>query len=219
MSIKRLRVSRTSEDGSTFWQEYTLEVDERITVVGALQRLYAEQDDSLAFRYACRFRKCGLCAVRLNGEAVLGCRAELDGEAATVEPLANMPVLRDLVNDRAWVLERLRELELYPTGEPRPVREDELREYYNTIGCLECLACHSMCPKIAQGSAGPYLFVKLAQMHWHPWDGRDRAAQARQMGIDLCVDCAACSCPHGVNIQRSAIGPLLAGRPVPSASV
>ncbi len=73
-----------------------------LTILEALLRIQSEQDGSLAFRYACRGAVCGSCAMLINGHIDLACRTQvrgLDAETITVEPLPNLPVLKDLVVD------------------------------------------------------------------------------------------------------------------------
>ncbi|UCD58851.1 MAG: 4Fe-4S dicluster domain-containing protein, partial [Candidatus Hydrogenedentota bacterium] len=95
-------------------------------------------------------------------------------------------------------------------SEPQVIKEPQT--HARLVGCLECLACNSTCPNYdfdENSLAGPYVFVKLAQLHLDPRNTIDRRAQARELGIGKCTDCDKCSCIHGINIHRDAIGVLL----------
>ena len=54
----------------------------------------------LAYRWFCGSKMCGTCAVRMNGREVLACWEAVEPDM-TIEPLRNLPVIRDLVVDRA----------------------------------------------------------------------------------------------------------------------
>jgi len=87
--------------------------------------------------------------VRVNGAEVLGCvtrLADLRPGPVTVEPIANAPVLSDLVVDMSTLYERFERsgrplirarLEAEPDGRPMPVRLED---------CVECGLCVSACP-------------------------------------------------------------------------
>src|SRR5947208_1960396 len=81
----------------------TFEVDriEPMMVLDLLLAIQRKQDPSLGFRYSCRVAMCGTCTVRLDGRAVLACQTpvELDREEVRLDPLAGLPVVRDLVVD------------------------------------------------------------------------------------------------------------------------
>jgi len=60
ISIRRYDPER---GGEPVWVDYTVPAAERTTVLEALMHIYESTDPTLAFRFGCRFDKCGLCAV------------------------------------------------------------------------------------------------------------------------------------------------------------
>ncbi len=208
ISIKRYNPQTDSEPK---WVDYALPNGRRMTVLEALMYLYENVDPTLAFRFGCRFNKCGLCAVEVNGRPRMGCFTEAT-DGMKIGPLAGMPLVRDLVIDRTAFFEGLRELQLYipeqkDVSEPQVLKEPEARA--RLLVCHECLACNATCPNYDFSDnplAGPYVFVKLAQLHLDPRDKIDRREQAKALGIDKCADCGKCYCIHGINIRRDAIG-------------
>jgi succinate dehydrogenase/fumarate reductase iron-sulfur protein len=180
----------------------------------ALMHIYENDDPTLAFRFGCRFNKCGLCTVEVNGRPRMACFTEAK-TGMKIAPLARMPVARDLVTDRVSFFKALRELQLYipeqkDLSDPQVLREPETRK--RLLHCLECLACNSTCPNYdfeQNPFAGPYVFVKLAQLHLDPRNVLDRRQQARDVGIAACAKCDKCYCIHGINIHRDATGTLL----------
>src|SRR5262245_48366417 len=68
-------------------------------VFDVLNHIYDNaQDDALAHRWFCGTKKCGECAITVNGKPMLACWEPALDEM-TCEPLANFPIVRDLVVD------------------------------------------------------------------------------------------------------------------------
>lgn len=212
----RIRVQRWDPErgGTPSVETYEVPIEEGATVLGALLHVYEVHDSSLAFRYACRNVACGLCAVDVDGRPRLACATPL-GDGMTIRPLRRLPVARDLVVERDWIMPFLERLDLYPPAAPAegewPGPVAVPKEYTQLGACTECLICLAGCPSYEHGRddlGGPYHFVKLAQMHWDPRNTIDRRAQAAGLGIDRCAACRQCRCPLGVPIQRAAIASL-----------
>src|SRR5204863_50822 len=94
--------------GAAYWQEFTVDLDEQRSVLDAILRAKYDEDGSLSIRCSCQAAICGSCGVRINGKSKLACNTKLADAAAdsqqgdgtiTVEPMGNMPVLKDLIVD------------------------------------------------------------------------------------------------------------------------
>ena len=200
-------------DAEPRWVEYAAPDGKRTTVLETLMHIYENEDPTLAFRSGCRFNKCGLCAVDVDGRPRMACFTEVKN-GMKIGPLSGMPVARDLVIDRAAFFEGLRELQIFipeqeAASEPQTIREPETHK--TLLECRECLACNATCPNYdfeENSLAGPYVFVKLAQLHFDPRNVVDRRGQAKNLGIDECAECGKCYCIHGINIHRDAMGVL-----------
>ena len=104
-----------------YWQEFNVELDPERSVLDGILQVRGDQDGSLAIRCSCQAAICGSCGVKINGRSRLACNTQL-GEAAedakrrfgdrdgvtsaadttpaiVVEPMGNMPVLKDLIVD------------------------------------------------------------------------------------------------------------------------
>jgi len=213
----KIRVSRfdPDRDPQPRWEEFDLPKIEGESVLGVLQRIRESLDSTLAFRYGCRFKGCGLCTLEIDGRALPACMVRAR-EGTAVGPLRSFPVLRDLAIDRRLLTELFARRQLYlapAQGAELPASFDVPPAYTALCKCTECLACLAECPHFDledESFGGPLTFVKLAQLHFDPRDGQDRRAQARALGVTTCSSCEArCSCPIGVPIYRSAIEPLL----------
>ena len=90
------------ENGSkSDFATYQVDLPDSATVMDGLRHIRDEQDPSLAFRASCDRGSCGDCALRVNKKGRLGCTLKIaktvkDG-VVTVEPIRNIPVLKDLV--------------------------------------------------------------------------------------------------------------------------
>ena len=130
----------------------------------------------ISFQFGCRFKKCGLCAVEVDGKPVLSCafRIPEDRTELEISPLKNLSPIKDLVVDRSSSLLALRRLSAYPLN-------GEVLDIGNASNLL----------------------VKLALLKLHPGDKEDRASQARELGIHGCASCRGCYCPFGVPIRAA----------------
>lgn len=75
------------------------------TVLDVVTWIQREADPTLAYRFACRVGMCGSCAMTVNGRPRWTCRTRVETAARdgrlTLEPLRNLPVVKDLVVDMA----------------------------------------------------------------------------------------------------------------------
>lgn len=214
-----ITVERSDPDGGRepVLEAYEVPLDPGATVMGALLHVYERSEPGLAFRCGCRNRDCGLCAVDVNGKPRLACVTPLR-EGMVIRPLAKLPVARDLMIDRRWIMAFLERFDLYVRDGDAgdwPPRLPVPPAHARLAACAECLSCLSACPSFEFGRddlGGPYHFVKLAQLHWDPRNTVDRRAQAAELGIARCAGCRKCACPLGIQIYREAVAPL-AGTP------
>lgn len=200
----KIHVLRSRPGLDPFWQEYQLPAEdgEGQTVLSALIDIRRKQDETLAFRYGCRYQRCGLCAVEVNGRPRLACRYKLE-DGQKIAPLSGLPVVKDLVVDRRILWTAYRQYGLFVvehiTDRPPEIRVDPI--YHQLARCSECLACLAACPRYQSrepGFWGPWLFVRLAMLKLDPRDTIDRMEQASRFRPDGCRGCRGCFCPSGV---------------------
>lgn len=97
-----IRVQRGGPGETPRFETYEVPYREGMSVLDALMWIRAHRDSSLAVRYSCiNANACKECTLRVDGKVQYACTARLDSGAVTVEPLANKPLLRDLVTDTA----------------------------------------------------------------------------------------------------------------------
>src|SRR3954447_13832866 len=89
-----------------YWADYDVDLPPERSVLDGILQVKDREDASIAIRCSCRAAICGSCGGRINGRPALACHPRI-GEAAdtapngaiTVEPMGNMPVIKDLVTD------------------------------------------------------------------------------------------------------------------------
>ncbi|MGZ6214548.1 MAG: succinate dehydrogenase/fumarate reductase iron-sulfur subunit [Candidatus Limnocylindria bacterium] len=167
---RRLRVYRyTHGDGGEHFDEFEVPVGPRTTVLDALRWIQLHRDPSLCLRHSCLHASCGTCGVQVDGREELACVCLVadHGEEITVEPLANLPVLSDLVVDMDDFFARfpdehpiIRASEAPEGAEP----PDDIGQFVRLEDCIECGLCLSACPIV--GSDPRYLGPAALAAAW-----------------------------------------------------
>jgi succinate dehydrogenase / fumarate reductase, iron-sulfur subunit len=225
-----IKVRRFKPDSGTgpYWQEFDVELDPTLSVLDGLLQAKDREDGSLSVRCSCRAAICGSCGVKINGQSTLACltqvgeahefanRANAEGEAEkpiVVEPMGNMPVIKDLVTDMEsthWKKMRRVTPWLLDDGDPpereRIVPPESMVDITQTIACIQCGACVSSCLSMEADPdfIGPAALAKAYRFVGDPRDDehRERLYDLAQdpHGIYDCTHCFSCvdACPKGV---------------------
>ncbi len=235
MSAYTLKVRRyqpeaaADETRGAYWETFDVDLDPTLSVLDGILQAKNDQDGTIAVRCSCRAAICGSCGVKINGQSTLACKTQL-GEAAeeaarlsrsddgkpveiTVEPMGNMPVIKDLVTDMEsthW--EKFRRVTpwLLPDGPP-PEREyivppESMVDVTQSVACIQCGACVSSCLSMEADPdfIGPAALAKAYRFVGDPRDGQtterlfDLANDPH--GMYDCTHCFSCidACPKGV---------------------
>lgn len=205
-----------SRDDKPRYETYDVPYAKDMRILDVLHYIQENYDGSLAFRYSCRRRRCGTCTVMVNSKPVLACFGGAEKEM-TIEPLPNLPIIRDLVVDTERyearinsihpVLQRAR----LPLNEPETLEPAKCEDFRWLETCVECFACMTVCPAVDvdwEGFAGPATLVQLAKRALDPRDELERTPLALESGTcSHCVSCYACveACPLKVDPLEKAI--------------
>jgi succinate dehydrogenase / fumarate reductase iron-sulfur subunit len=201
----RLRRFDPESGEEPYWQEFEVELEGHRSVLDAILKLRDEVDGSIGIRCSCRQAICGSCGVRINDKPGLACHTHLERAAQAapegsrviqVEPMGNMPVIKDLIVDMdavhwkkiqrvtPWLINR----------QPVPEREyivshESMVDVTQSVGCIQCGACVSDClsMEVDPEFIGP---AQLAKAYRFVGDPRD--AQPYERLKDLAED------PHGI---------------------
>jgi len=206
-------------DRAPRYETYEVPRSPRMRIMDVLDYVHEAEAVDFGYRWLCGTKKCGTCAVNINGSPKLACWEEAEPEM-TIEPLSNLPLVRDLVTSRdpfEAALAKLSPLVVrkreYP-GFPEPLSEQLMAPTAHLRDCIQCLACQSACPVLRQpesGFAGPALLVALSELAQDPRDEADRQRLADEVAqVFKCVSCYECErvCPTEIPIVSEAIEPL-----------
>ena len=232
MAEEQLRMTvtryRPGEDAEPVTQSFTIPYHDDWVVLDALQYVKDRIDGTLSFRWSCHMGVCGSCGMMVNGTPKLTCAAFLRDyypAEVTVEPLANFPVVRDLVVDIDDFMHKLSEVKPYiirddletaPIGFGHEFRQlpEQVEDYKQFSMCINCMLCYAACPVYGMEKSflGP---AAIALGHRYNMDSRDQGRDERMSfigsseGIWECTFVGECSvvCPKNVDpaaaIQRT----------------
>ena len=226
-TLKVRRFQPESGEGP-YWEEFDVDLEPSLSVLDGLLQAKDRDDGSLSVRCSCRAAICGSCGMKINGQSGLGCKTQIgeaqeqaakfasDGSENTpivVEPMGNMPVIKDLITDMEsthWTKIRRVTPWLLPHGDP-PEREyivepESMIDITQSMACIQCGACVSSCLSMEADPdfIGP---AALAKAYRFVGDPRDAETKERlhdladdPHGIYDCTHCFSCvdACPKGV---------------------
>jgi len=230
----RIRRYDPQSGEAAHWDDHTVELEPKQSVLDAILKVKDEEDGSIGIRCSCQQAICGSCGVRMNGKPGLACNTHLDEAAArghgtgwnppdegqaerqviTVEPMGNMPVIRDLIVDMDAVhWKKIQRVTPWLVNkEPVPEREyivphDNMVDVTQTMACIQCGACVSDClsMEVDPGFIGPAALAKAYRFVGDPRDAQplERLNDLSQdpHGIYDCTHCFSCidACPKGVD--------------------
>jgi succinate dehydrogenase / fumarate reductase iron-sulfur subunit len=218
----RLRRYDPESGEAPYWDEHTVELEGHRSVLEGILQARNRFDGSIGIRCSCRQAICGSCGVRVNGEPALACHTHLDAARAAaatdgvieIEPMGNMPVIKDLIVDMDAVhwkkIQRVTPWLL--AKEPVPEREyivprESMVDVTQTMACIQCGACVSDClaMEVDPGFIGPAALAKAYRFVGDPRDAEhyERLNDLAQdpQGIFDCTHCFKCvdACPKDVN--------------------
>src|SRR5215213_4380830 len=206
---------------AAYWADYTVDLAPERSVLDGILQVRDREDASLAIRCSCRAAICGSCGVRINGKSALACNTRISDAqetalngAITVEPMGNMPVIKDLIVDMdavhwkkiqrvvPWLLPEREP----PEGSEYKVPAEAMIDVTQSMACIQCGVCVSACLSLEVDTEfiGPAALAKAYRFVGDPRDDhteerlRDLAEDPH--GIYDCTHCFACIevCPKDV---------------------
>jgi len=228
------RIARSRDGGYiTHYDLYKVDVKKGMTVLDALFQIQDRMDASLSFRYSCRGAVCGSCSMLINKEPRLACRTQVSdvkdndmklkpfpaltekptgwnpNEEILIEPLPNMPIMKDLVVDMTKFYDTLESMKLWSDTEdgdtPLSQSPEDRKKIERLVNCILCALCYGSCPVNAEKEeyVGPAALAKAWRFHEDtriPESGRYAKAAKQPEGTPLCdliMNCVKV-CPKGV---------------------
>ena len=202
-------------------ESQAVDVGARASILDALFALQRGAMPDLAFRFSCRVGMCGSCSMVVNGREQLACSTLVQqvGPHLKIEPLRNLPLVRDLAVDLAPFFDAYRRTS--PHFTPRadlapdaffriPPDSKEGRALNHQPQCIDCGACYSACTLVTLKPryAGPMALHRALALMVDPRDGRREERMAvvgREDGAFGCRTLGNCRdvCPRGISPTHS----------------
>ncbi len=214
---------RGGETGA--YRSYAVPQRANQTVLDLVTYVQRHLDPSLAYRFACRVGMCGSCAMTVNGRPRWTCRTHVAKVAADgvieIGPLANLPVIKDLVVDMTRFFEAWQKADARFV--PSRSRADDIerilpdsaqrREADAAIECINCAVCWSACDTVRWNAdyLGPAALNRAWTLVNDTRDGGQRqrlAAITANGGCQSCHSHQACveHCPKQLDPTRAIAG-------------
>ena len=197
----KVSVWKGGADGA--FQEFEVPRLPSQTVLDVVTHIQRALDATLAYRYACRVGMCGSCAMTVNGVPRWPCRTHVDKVAfddrLKIEPLKNLPVIRDLVTDMSVFFDKWARARGQFSGtrtkneDFHAVKPDSASRVQAdaAIECIGCGVCYSACDVVAwnPGYLGP---AALNRAWTLVNDERDAAKLERLRAVSGDAGCHSC---------------------------
>ncbi len=183
----RFRIKRFDGVSSRF-DTFDVNPKPHMSVLEALFQIQDELDSSLAFRYSCRGAVCGSCAMLINKKQRLACRTQVSeiagervispaaygpivkpmiktGEDVLIEPLPNLPVIRDLIVDWEPFFKLYRKINPWFEGKgdvETLMSQEDVKKVDKYAACILCCSCYGACPVATRDKdyLGPAVLAK-----------------------------------------------------------
>src|SRR5215510_1655286 len=224
MSTLEVKVWRGDPTGGAF-RDYKVPRLESQTVLDVVTYIQRRLDPTLAYRFACRVGMCGSCAMTVNGRARWTCRTHVakvaDNDRLEIAPLANLPVVKDLVADMTVFFDKWARAHGQFQGAatrkedfvrvPPSTRERRLADA--GIECIGCAVCYASCDVVAWNS--DYLGPAALNRAWTlvndvraTGNGARLAAVAGDAGCHACHTHMSCTerCPKQISPTAAIAG-------------
>ena len=225
VGLKIWRYNR--ETGERELREYEVDAPEEATLLDCLDIVKDRVDGTLAYRKSCRMMICGSCGMRMDGAAVLACKARMNdiveaGHVPVISAMGNLPIVKDLVVDMAPFWEKFRSVKPYlaarlrrAAGRPgAPDPQERMNVIHKEALCINCGCCVSECNSMESDP----LFTARRRSRRRSGSSATRATARKverleelngEHGIWDCTRCYMCNerCPKGVD-PRDAIAKL-----------
>lgn len=166
MTTMRVSVRRFDTESGRRVEDYDVDVSRQASVLDVLRAIVADHDSTLSYRSACRVGMCGTCAIVIDGREGLACQTSAQRSTKAtlrLEPLRNLPVVKDLVVDPTPFFEKYRAI--HPAG-----RADEAgvgdADSLASGDCITCGACLSACTMatVNDGFVGPAALFRALRL-------------------------------------------------------
>ena len=217
IEIKRQEDAKSSP----YFQSIRLTLEkENLTVASLLREINANPDirdiegepvPYISWECSCLQKKCGACAILVNGRPRLACdtfiRDYMKKDRLTLAPLSKFPIIKDLIVDRSILYNNLRDIQNYLEEEVR-LTDKNTDTAYEASRCLMCGCCLEVCPNFYVGGDffGAASFVPATRLITAANKGgaEELKREYREHIYKGCGKSLACKdiCPAGIDMDK-----------------
>jgi succinate dehydrogenase / fumarate reductase iron-sulfur subunit len=175
--VMKFKIKRFNGEKAWF-DTFEVKPGPHMSVLEALFQIQDEQDGSLAFRFSCRGAVCGSCAMLINKKQRLACRTQVSeiaaervltispfgpiakpelktGDDILVEPLPNLPVIKDLIVDMKPFFKHYKAVKPGFEAEGQVsaatmMSQNDVNKVDKYAACILCGLCYGACPAAAR---------------------------------------------------------------------
>ena len=223
-AVIKVRVWR-GVDGAGHFESFDVPQQPSQTILDVVTWIQRHADASLSYRFACRVGMCGSCAMMVNGIPRWTCRTHVNkvmqDNRLTIEPLRNMPLIKDLACDMSEFFYKWKQAEGQFRGET--TRDQQVARLSPNSAqrqvadaateCINCGICYASCDVVHwnRDYLGPAALNRAWSLQNDERDvaGRQRLlAVAGDAGCHLCHSQQGCAayCPNELNPTASIAG-------------
>lgn len=212
MKIKVQIKRQEKQNTAPYIQHFLYEGDGKLTVADFLAELNRRDPlltaeglpaSRITYESGCHEKKCGACAMLVNGLPQLACSVFLTcavqkNGSLTLAPLSKFPVIRDLKVDRATTFEILKKMQIWLDHKTDFEKDWDRQCQYEAGQCLACGCCLEICPNyrpensfggaaamvqaykvIEQNQNNPHREIMLQQYEDHFFSGCSQSLSCR----------------------------------------
>jgi succinate dehydrogenase/fumarate reductase iron-sulfur protein len=202
--------------------------DEHTTILNLLETINYTAEP-FAFLRDCRMFRCGSCAVKVNGKAVLACHKRVteleESSELVIEPLTCLPLIKDLLVDFSADMAQRAAFRPFPEATSAECQTPGLKESDGDVlrqytACTHCAVCVEVCASLkwppGERVPNPMHLLDIARLTQDPRDRVSRTLEAVNEGLNQCDGCRQCdrACPLDINVYELSVGRLRTMLPV-----
>ena len=199
--------------------EWEIERD-NLTVASLLRTMNAHLElkdvegrkvSKISWECSCLQKKCGACAMLINGKPKLACdafvRDYLKKGRISLAPLSKFPVIKDLIVDRSILYNNLKDMKAYLDRE-LVLKDKDTDTAYEASRCLMCGCCLEVCPNFFAGGDfyGTASFVSVSRLisTVKKGEANELKKEYEEHIYKGCGKSLACKdiCPAGIDMDR-----------------
>ena len=153
ISVKRQK----NRDEKSYIQKFLYTGDGNLTVADWLTEINQTEakTNRIAWECGCLEKKCGACAMLVNGYPTLACsvflKKAVKHEKILLEPFHKFPLIKDLIVDRSIIFDTIIHMKIWMNEKNSSDYSWDYELQYKAGQCLQCGCCLEICPNFLAG--------------------------------------------------------------------